>query len=156
MSSSWADDPLIDSPVEELSNKIESIKITPVVKKDDLRNLLNVNKSPEVKKTDLRELLKETKDDTKEEKKVVDKEDLRNLIKDNLVPHTDEEVTASLQKDTLYSSAATFESLELSEELLKGVYAMGFTTPSMIQARALPLLLAPPFQNLIAQSQVYQ
>lgn len=37
--------------------------------------------------------------------------------------------------------------------LLKGVYAMGFNRPSKIQERALPLLLADPPENFIAQSQ---
>lgn len=37
--------------------------------------------------------------------------------------------------------------------LLKGVYEMGFNTPSKIQEAALPTLLADPPQNLIAQSQ---
>ncbi|CAG7822398.1 unnamed protein product [Allacma fusca] len=38
-------------------------------------------------------------------------------------------------------------------ELLKGIYAMGFNTPSRIQESALPILLGNPPQNLIAQSQ---
>ncbi|XP_030379961.1 DEAD-box helicase Dbp80-like isoform X2 [Scaptodrosophila lebanonensis] len=38
-------------------------------------------------------------------------------------------------------------------ELLKGIYAMGFNTPSKIQETALPTLLADPPQNMIAQSQ---
>ena len=35
-------------------------------------------------------------------------------------------------------------SINRSPELLKGLYAMGFTRPSKIQERALPLLLAEP------------
>ncbi len=38
-------------------------------------------------------------------------------------------------------------------ELLKGVYGLGFNRPSKIQEKALPLLLADPPENLIAQSQ---
>ena len=38
-------------------------------------------------------------------------------------------------------------------ELLKGVYAMGYNTPSKIQETALPTLIADPPQNMIAQSQ---
>ncbi|KAF7666116.1 hypothetical protein LDENG_00120740 [Lucifuga dentata] len=38
-------------------------------------------------------------------------------------------------------------------ELLKGVYEMGFNRPSRIQENALPMMLAQPPQNLIAQSQ---
>ncbi|KAF7285220.1 putative ATP-dependent RNA helicase Dbp80 [Rhynchophorus ferrugineus] len=50
-------------------------------------------------------------------------------------------------------SVKTFEALNLKPNLLKGVYEMGFNTPSKIQEAALPILLADPPQNLIAQSQ---
>ncbi|XP_043064414.1 DEAD-box helicase Dbp80 isoform X2 [Drosophila ficusphila] len=50
-------------------------------------------------------------------------------------------------------SVKTFEALHLKGELLKGIYAMGFNTPSKIQETALPTLLADPPQNMIAQSQ---
>ncbi|XP_033238369.1 DEAD-box helicase Dbp80 [Drosophila pseudoobscura] len=50
-------------------------------------------------------------------------------------------------------SVKTFEALNLKTELLKGIYAMGFNTPSKIQETALPTLLADPPQNMIAQSQ---
>lgn len=52
----------------------------------------------------------------------------------------------------LYSVKA-FEELGLSEELLKGIYAMKFVKPSKVQEHALPLLLNDPPQNMIAQSQ---
>ncbi|KAJ8016922.1 hypothetical protein DPEC_G00012390 [Dallia pectoralis] len=60
-----------------------------------------------------------------------------------------------LQRDPnspLYS-VKTFEELRLKEELLEGVYSMGFNRPSKIQENALPMMLAEPPQNLIAQSQ---
>uniref|UniRef100_A0A8C3QIZ5 RNA helicase n=1 Tax=Cyanoderma ruficeps TaxID=181631 RepID=A0A8C3QIZ5_9PASS len=60
-----------------------------------------------------------------------------------------------LQRDPsspLYS-IKTFEELPLKKELLQGVYMMGFNRPSKIQEQALPLMLAYPPQNLIAQSQ---
>ncbi|XP_043948696.1 DEAD-box helicase Dbp80 isoform X4 [Drosophila biarmipes] len=50
-------------------------------------------------------------------------------------------------------SIKTFEALHLKASLLKGIYAMGFNTPSKIQETALPTLLADPPQNMIAQSQ---
>ncbi|KAA1467740.1 DEAD-domain-containing protein [Dentipellis sp. KUC8613] len=50
-------------------------------------------------------------------------------------------------------SAKTFEELGLHENLLKGIFALGFTKPSKIQERALPLLLRDPPQNMIGQSQ---
>ncbi|CRL05135.1 CLUMA_CG018158, isoform A [Clunio marinus] len=50
-------------------------------------------------------------------------------------------------------SVKSFEALHLKPELLKGVYAMGYNTPSKIQETALPTLIADPPQNMIAQSQ---
>ncbi|TFK27787.1 ATP-dependent RNA helicase DBP5 [Coprinopsis marcescibilis] len=50
-------------------------------------------------------------------------------------------------------SVKTFEELGLSEDLLKGIYDMGFSKPSKIQERALPLLLSNPATNMIGQSQ---
>lgn len=50
-------------------------------------------------------------------------------------------------------SVHSFEELGLSEALLKGIYAMKFTKPSKVQEHALPLLLADPPTNMIAQSQ---
>ncbi|KAH7884384.1 P-loop containing nucleoside triphosphate hydrolase protein [Phlebopus sp. FC_14] len=50
-------------------------------------------------------------------------------------------------------SAKSFEQLGLHQDLLKGLYALGFSKPSKIQERALPLLLANPPQNMIGQSQ---
>ncbi|XP_063799857.1 ATP-dependent RNA helicase DDX25-like isoform X2 [Pseudophryne corroboree] len=50
-------------------------------------------------------------------------------------------------------SVKTFEELRLKPELIQGIYAMGFNRPSKIQGTALPLMLADPPQNLIAQSQ---
>ncbi|KAL1940307.1 hypothetical protein VTO73DRAFT_9259 [Trametes versicolor] len=41
-------------------------------------------------------------------------------------------------------SAKTFEELGLHQDLLKGIYDMGFSKPSKIQERALPLLLSNP------------
>ncbi|KAJ2896785.1 uncharacterized protein MKZ38_005231 [Zalerion maritima] len=60
-----------------------------------------------------------------------------------------------LQQDVnnpLYS-AHTFEDLSLREEILKGILAQNFKKPSKIQERALPLMLADPPTNMIAQSQ---
>ena len=55
--------------------------------------------------------------------------------------------------DTLYTSASTFEDLNLSKELLKGLYIeMKFQKPSKIQAISLPMILTPPHKDLIAQA----
>lgn len=53
----------------------------------------------------------------------------------------------------LYQGAKSFEDLGLSQDLLKGIYAMGFQKPSKIQEKALPLLLASPPMNMVGQSQ---
>lgn len=46
-----------------------------------------------------------------------------------------------------------FEDLNLSPELLKGLYVeMKFERPSKIQSISLPMILTPPFKNLIAQA----
>lgn len=50
-------------------------------------------------------------------------------------------------------SVKKFEDLRLNPNLLKGVYGMPFAKPSKIQESALPILLAHPPQNMIAQSQ---
>ncbi|XP_068700197.1 ATP-dependent RNA helicase DDX19A-like isoform X4 [Montipora foliosa] len=50
-------------------------------------------------------------------------------------------------------SVKSFEELPLSEQLRRGVYDMGFNKPSKIQETALPMLLADPPNNMIAQSQ---
>ncbi|CAF3303617.1 unnamed protein product [Rotaria socialis] len=55
-------------------------------------------------------------------------------------------------KSPLYS-LKSFEELDLKSELLKGIYSMGFQTPSRIQEITLPQLLSNPPRNLIAQSQ---
>lgn len=55
--------------------------------------------------------------------------------------------------ETPYVSASTFEDLNLSPELLKGLYVeMNFQKPSKIQAITLPMILTPPYKHLIAQA----
>jgi ATP-dependent RNA helicase DDX19/DBP5 len=55
--------------------------------------------------------------------------------------------------DTPYTSASTFEDLNLSEAVLKGLYVeMGFKKPSKIQAITLPMILTPPYKDLVAQA----
>ncbi|KAJ7019825.1 P-loop containing nucleoside triphosphate hydrolase protein [Mycena alexandri] len=68
------------------------------------------------------------------------------------------EVTVTLadqqaDPDSPLFSAKTFEELGLHQDLLKGIYDMGFSKPSKIQERALPLLLSNPPTNMIGQSQ---
>ncbi|KAI1331721.1 P-loop containing nucleoside triphosphate hydrolase protein [Xylariaceae sp. FL0255] len=62
---------------------------------------------------------------------------------------------SDLQKDTEHplGSARTFEELGLPTEVLQGLNALNFQKPSKVQEKALPLMLADPPQNMIAQSQ---
>lgn len=78
---------------------------------------------------------------------------LMKIIRKGLVEtKLDLEIQRKDPTSPLYS-VKTFEALHLKPDLLKGVYAMGFNTPSKIQETALPTLLADPPQNMIAQSQ---
>jgi len=84
---------------------------------------------------------------------VAEKSLLQKVIRKGLVDNkNDLEIQRKDPNSPLYS-VKTFEALNLSPNLLKGVYAMGFNAPSKIQETALPTLLADPPQNMIAQSQ---
>ena len=64
----------------------------------------------------------------------------------------DDDVQTVTVGDTLYTSALTFEQLNLSPQLLEGLYTeMKFNQPSRIQGITLPLILNPPNRSLIAQ-----
>uniref|UniRef100_A0A8C6JTC9 RNA helicase n=2 Tax=Melopsittacus undulatus TaxID=13146 RepID=A0A8C6JTC9_MELUD len=78
---------------------------------------------------------------------------LNKLIRTSLVESChDVEILQRDPNSPLYS-IRSFEELPLKKELLKGIYMMGFNRPSKIQETALPMMLAYPPQNLIAQSQ---
>ncbi|GIY41311.1 ATP-dependent RNA helicase DDX19A [Caerostris extrusa] len=78
---------------------------------------------------------------------------MQKLVRTHLVEVTsDLEIQKKDPNSPLYS-AKSFEELNLRPELLKGVYAMGFNSPSKIQETALPILIADPPLNMIAQSQ---
>lgn len=78
---------------------------------------------------------------------------MKKLLRTNLVDTKNQvEIIRSNPNSPLYS-VKTFEEIRLPEELLKGVYELGFQKPSKIQETVLPLLIANPPQNLIAQSQ---
>ncbi|XP_054817093.1 DEAD-box ATP-dependent RNA helicase 38-like [Prosopis cineraria] len=65
----------------------------------------------------------------------------------------DSSIQAVTSGDTPYNSASTFEDLNLSPELLKGLYVeMKFQKPSKIQAISLPMILNHPYKDLIAQA----
>ncbi|KAL5563769.1 hypothetical protein UlMin_033516, partial [Ulmus minor] len=65
----------------------------------------------------------------------------------------DSNIKAVTVGETPYTSATTFEDLKLSPELLKGLYVeMRFQKPSKTQAISLPMILTPPYKDLIAQA----
>ncbi|XP_010072988.1 PREDICTED: ATP-dependent RNA helicase DDX25-like, partial [Pterocles gutturalis] len=78
---------------------------------------------------------------------------LNKLIRTSLVESSHHVEILQRDPSSPLFSVKTFEELPLKKELLKGVYMMGFNRPSKIQETALPLMLAYPPQNLIAQSQ---
>ncbi|XP_024591320.1 ATP-dependent RNA helicase DDX19B-like isoform X1 [Neophocaena asiaeorientalis asiaeorientalis] len=78
---------------------------------------------------------------------------LNKLIRSNLVDNTNQVEVLQRDPNSPLYSVKSFEELRLKPQLLQGVYAMGFNRPSKIQENALPLMLAEPPQNLIAQSQ---
>lgn len=143
-------------------------------KKDaaDLLAKLKIEEKSEKKSNPLQEKLDAAKRSLEESKKKSaitgvnaansdEKSDLENVNKSNKdtnLINSEYEVKvklADIQADPnspLYS-IKSFDELGLSPELLKGVYAMKFQKPSKIQERALPLLLANPPKNMIAQSQ---
>ncbi|XP_053125399.1 ATP-dependent RNA helicase DDX25 isoform X2 [Hemicordylus capensis] len=78
---------------------------------------------------------------------------LNKLIQSSLVEsHHHVEILQRDPRSPLFS-VKVFEELHLKKELLQGIYTMGFNRPSKIQETALPMMLADPPQNLIAQSQ---
>ncbi|KAH8599183.1 ATP-dependent RNA helicase-like protein dbp5 [Bisporella sp. PMI_857] len=56
------------------------------------------------------------------------------------------------QNNPLFSTQK-FDELGINEHILKGLISLGYQKPSKIQQKALPLLLAEPPRNMIAQSQ---
>ena len=78
---------------------------------------------------------------------------LTKVLWTKLIPNQhDVEVIQSDPTHPLHS-VKSFKELCLKPSLLKGVYGMQFNHPSKIQQKALPILLANPSRNLIAQSQ---
>ncbi|TWW57191.1 ATP-dependent RNA helicase DDX19A [Takifugu flavidus] len=78
---------------------------------------------------------------------------LNKLIRHSLVLNRNRVEVQQRDPNSPLYSVKSFEELRLKADLLNGVYQMGFNRPSGIQENALPLMLAHPPQNLIAQSQ---
>ncbi|KAG9268996.1 ATP-dependent RNA helicase DDX19A isoform X1 [Astyanax mexicanus] len=104
-------------------------------------------------------LAKSGKDQNKSDEEEEEEEDkaaqsLHNkLIRNKLVNNSFKVEILQRDPNSPLYSVKTFEELRLKPQLLHGVYAMGFNRPSKIQETALPMMLAEPPQNLIAQSQ---
>lgn len=77
---------------------------------------------------------------------------LNKLVRTHLV-EVKHDIDIQRNPDSPLHSVKSFEELNLRPELLKGVFAMGYNSPSKIQETALPTLIADPPQNMIAQSQ---
>lgn len=78
---------------------------------------------------------------------------LKKLLRSRLLENDASIEVERKNPDSPLYSVKRFEDLNLKKELLKGLYAMGFTKPSKIQETALPALINDPPQNIIAQSQ---
>ncbi|XVF76325.1 hypothetical protein PTKIN_Ptkin13bG0257400 [Pterospermum kingtungense] len=79
--------------------------------------------------------------------------DENKIINKFLDEPEDSNITSVTSGDTPYTSAFTFEELNLSPELLKSLYVeMKFEKPSKIQAISLPMILNAPYMDLIAQA----
>ncbi|KFO81840.1 ATP-dependent RNA helicase DDX25, partial [Cuculus canorus] len=78
---------------------------------------------------------------------------LNKLIRTSLVESRHHVEILQRDPSSPLCSVKSFEELPLKKELLHGIYMAGFNRPSKIQERALPIMLAYPPQNLIAQSQ---
>uniref|UniRef100_A0A646QG28 RNA helicase n=1 Tax=Hemiscolopendra marginata TaxID=943146 RepID=A0A646QG28_9MYRI len=132
---------LVQEQERRLTSKIESLNLA-----DSKR---------EWKKDDSLEKKPEINEEENEEQEVPAAESslIRKILRSTLVQSThDIEIQRKDPNSPLYS-VKSFEELHLRPNLLKGVYAMGFNSPSKIQETALPTLLADPPQNMIAQSQ---
>ncbi|KAM6976952.1 ATP-dependent RNA helicase DDX19A [Aplochiton taeniatus] len=100
-----------------------------------------------------RKLGKANKVDEAEKVNPADQSLLNKLIRSNLVTNQNEVEVLQRDPNSPLFSIKTFEELRLKPQLLRGVYDMGFNRPSRIQENALPMMLAEPPQNMIAQSQ---
>ncbi|MCL7041693.1 hypothetical protein MKW94_011285 [Papaver nudicaule] len=70
-----------------------------------------------------------------------------------LVEPDDSTIKKVTTGDTIYQTAKRFEDLNLSKDLLTGLYVeMNFKTPSKIQSIGLPMILSPPYRDLVAQA----
>nr|CAH7742772.1 unnamed protein product [Callosobruchus chinensis] len=133
-----------------MSQKVDWAKYVAEQEKNITNKLNSVEISGEEEK---KEKIGEADEEAPEQFSPAEASLLAKIIRKGLVENKNSvEVQRKDPKSPLYSIKA-FEALNLTPNLLKGVYGMGFNAPSKIQETALPTLLADPPQNLIAQSQ---
>ncbi|XP_002120760.2 ATP-dependent RNA helicase DDX19B [Ciona intestinalis] len=129
---------------EQLSKKVDTLHI-------------NANSNLNKKNESLPQLVEPTVPVTDEnyEKPLSHEESalLKKLLHDKLIQSNQELQVQQRDPTSPLFSAKSFEELNLKEELVQGIFAMGFNRPSKIQETALPLLVCNPPQNMIAQSQ---
>ncbi|XP_044180338.1 ATP-dependent RNA helicase DDX19A-like [Acropora millepora] len=96
---------------------------------------------------------KKAEDDDNSPDVVAEAAFLAKVLRNKLVQNRNEVEVHRNDPSSPLHSVKSFEELPLSEQLRRGVYDMGFNTPSKIQETAIPMLLADPPNNMIAQSQ---
>lgn len=89
----------------------------------------------------------------KKEDLVAEMQRLQALHLEDQARHIERLKVIQADSNSRLHSATTFEELNLPEQLMTGIHTMKFNSPSMIQAHALPLMLADPPTNLIAQAE---
>ncbi|CCH43922.1 hypothetical protein BN7_3477 [Wickerhamomyces ciferrii] len=146
----------------DASDLLSSLTIKAENKTTESKEEPKPESKPEVKEESKDEVKPEVKDEVKSEPKSESKDESKQTNdtpeqESNLIKSTYEVKVklADLQADPnspLYS-IKSFEELGLSNELLKGLYAMKYQKPSKIQEKALPLLISNPPRNMIGQSQ---
>lgn len=130
-----------NEPSKEEAPKAESATVNNTAKEEDTGD-----------KTEKQDKTEETSKDATPAKEEKPKGEESNLIQSSYEVQVK---LSDLQADPnspLYS-IKSFDELGLSNELLKGLYAMKYNKPSKIQEKALPLLLSDPPKNMIGQSQ---
>lgn len=140
------------------TEEITPVKTVEEVKPEETKVEDKKEEETPVKETEEVEEKKEEVEEAKEDE--VTKDEVKDESKQpdtNLISSTYEVKVklADLQADpdSPLFSVKSFEELGLSNELLKGLYAMKFNKPSKIQEKALPLLISNPPKNMIGQSQ---
>lgn len=134
----WAAE--VDEQEREISGQVNKLKIDP-------NNPVPVTTPSEQKPAAA------PQDDDETPDTAADASLLIKVLRNKLVQNKNEVEVQRNDPNSPLHSVKSFEELPLSEQLLKGVYAMGFNKPSKIQETALPVLLADPPSNMIAQSQ---